>query len=32
MKFGVARILGNDLAGMPGDNQTYENLKFTFAT
>ncbi len=29
MKFGVARILGNDLAGMHGDNQTYENLKFT---
>tara|TARA_Y100000741_G_scaffold325998_1_gene277808 strand:+ start:1140 stop:2042 length:903 start_codon:yes stop_codon:yes gene_type:complete len=29
MKFGVARILGNDLDGMHGTNQTYENLKFT---
>jgi len=29
MRFGVARILGNDLEGMHGGNQTYENLKFT---
>ncbi len=29
MKYGVARILGNDLNGMHGENQTYDNLKFT---
>lgn len=29
MNFGVARILGNDLEGMHGSNQTYDNLKFT---
>ena len=29
MKYGIARILGNDLDGMHGENQTYDNLKFT---
>ncbi len=29
MKYGIARILGNDLNGMHGENQTYDNLKFT---
>tara|TARA_Y100000389_G_C17326948_1_gene446077 strand:+ start:754 stop:945 length:192 start_codon:yes stop_codon:yes gene_type:complete len=25
----IIRILGNDLSGLHGENQTYNNLKFT---